>query len=80
MFVGDVQHDLGVAWILPAYHQYRLPLCCRVMVEISLSPTFDSSPDIFKAKRHHIVIVESMRSDEGCFFLIWGVHGDLVIT
>ena len=35
MFVGDVQHDPGAAWILLAYHQYRLPLCYRVTVETS---------------------------------------------
>ena len=39
MSVGDAQRDLGAAWILPAYHQYRLPLSYRVTVEISSSPT-----------------------------------------
>ena len=41
MSVEDVQRDPGAAWILPAYHQYRLPLCYRVMVETSSSPTSD---------------------------------------
>ena len=41
MSVGDAQHDPGAAWILPAYHQYRLPLCYRVTVETSSSPTSD---------------------------------------
>ena len=44
MFAGDVQRDLGVAWILPAYHQCRLPLCFRVTVETSSSPTSDRWP------------------------------------
>ena len=44
MSVGDVQRDPGVAWILPAYHQYRLPLCHRVTVKTSSSPTSDRLP------------------------------------
>ena len=44
MSAGDVQLDPGVAWILPAYHQYRLPLCHRVTVETSSSPTSDRWP------------------------------------
>ena len=44
MSIGDVQRDLGFAWILPAYHQYRLPLCYRVTVETSSSPTSDRWP------------------------------------
>ena len=41
MSIGYVQRDPGVAWIFPAYHQYRLPLCYRVTVETSSSPTSD---------------------------------------
>ena len=41
MSVRDVQRDPGVAWILLAYHQYRLPLCYQVTVETSSSPTSD---------------------------------------
>ena len=41
MSVGDAQRDSGAAWILPVYHQYRLPLCCRVTVGTSSSPTSD---------------------------------------
>ena len=44
MSVGDAQRDPGAAWILPAYHQYRLPLCYRVTVETSSSLTFDRWP------------------------------------
>ena len=44
MSVGDDQRDPGAAWISPAYHQYRLPLCCRVTVETFLSPTSDRLP------------------------------------
>ena len=44
MSVGDAQCDPGVAWILLAYHQYRLPLCYRVTVETSSSPTSDRWP------------------------------------
>ena len=44
MSVGDAQHGPGAAWILPAYHQYRPPLCYRVTVETSSSPTSDSWP------------------------------------
>ena len=44
MSVGDAQRDPGATWILPAYHQYRLPLCYRVTVETSSSPTFDRWP------------------------------------
>ena len=44
MSVGDAQRDPGVAWILPAYHQYRLPLCYRVTVETSSSLTTDRWP------------------------------------
>ena len=32
MSVGDALRDPGAAWILLAYHQYRLPLCYRVKV------------------------------------------------
>ena len=41
MSIGDAQCDPGTAWILPAYHQYRLPLCNRVMVETSSPLTSD---------------------------------------
>ena len=44
MSIGDVQRDLGAAWILPTYHQYRLPLCYRVTVETSSSLTSDRWP------------------------------------
>ena len=44
MSVGDVQCDPSDAWILPAYRQYRLPLCYQVTVETSLSPTSDRWP------------------------------------
>ena len=44
MSVGDVLCDPDIAWILLAYRQYRLPLCYRVMVETSLSPTSDRWP------------------------------------
>ena len=44
MSVGDVQRDPGAALILPAYHQYRLPLCYRVTVETSSSPTSNRWP------------------------------------
>ena len=44
MFVGDAQHDPGAAWILPAYHQYRLSLCYRVTVETSSTSTSDRWP------------------------------------
>ena len=44
MSVGDVQRDSSDVWILPAYRQYRLPLCYRVTVETSLSPTSDRWP------------------------------------
>ena len=44
MFVGDAQRDPGAAWILPAYHQYILPLCYRVTVETSSSQTSDKWP------------------------------------
>ena len=44
MSVGDAQCDPGAAWILPAYHQYRLPLCYRVTVETSSSLTSDKWP------------------------------------
>ena len=44
MPIGDGQHDPGVAWILPVYHQYRLPLCCRVTIETSSSLTSDKWP------------------------------------
>ena len=44
MFIGDAQRDLGAAWILLAYHQYRLPLFYQVKVETSLSPTSDRWP------------------------------------
>ena len=43
MSVGDAQRDPGTAWILPAYHQYKLPLFYRVTVETSSSPTYDRS-------------------------------------
>ena len=46
MSVGDVQCDLGAAWILLAYRQYRLPLCYRVTVETSLSLTLIGGPCI----------------------------------
>ena len=39
MSVGDEQHDPGSAWILLAYHQYRLPLCFRATGGTSWSPT-----------------------------------------
>ena len=41
---GDVQRDPSAAWILLAYHQYRLPLCYRVTVETSFSSTSDRWP------------------------------------
>ena len=44
MSIGDVQSDPGAAWILLAYHQYRLPLCYRVMVKTFSSPTSDRWP------------------------------------
>ena len=44
MSVRDEQCDPSVAWILPAYHQYRLPLCWRVTVGTSSSPTSDRWP------------------------------------
>ena len=44
MFVGDTQSDPGSSWILPAYHQYRLPLCYRLMVKTSSLPTSDRWP------------------------------------
>ena len=44
MSVGDAQRDLGTAWILQGYHQYRLPLCYLVTVETSSSPTSDRWP------------------------------------
>ena len=75
MFVGDVQCDTGAAWILLAYRQYRLPLCYRVTVKISSSPTFDRFPSILQSERHHIITVESMGSDERCFFRIRGFMG-----
>ena len=37
MSIEDAQCDPGAAWILPACHQYRLPLCYRVTVETSSS-------------------------------------------
>ena len=44
MSIGDEQRDPGAAWILLAYHQYRLPWCYRVTVETSSSPTSDRWP------------------------------------
>ena len=44
MSVGDLPCDPGTAWILLAYHQYRLPLCYRVMVKTSSSPTSYKRP------------------------------------
>ena len=44
MSIEDAQRDPGAAWILQAYHQYRLPLCYRVTVETSSSPTSDRWP------------------------------------
>ena len=44
MSVGDDQHDTGAAWISLAYHQYRLPSCCRVTVKTFSSPTSDKFP------------------------------------
>ena len=44
MSVEDAQRDPGAAWILPAYHQYRLPLCYRVTVETSSSLISDRWP------------------------------------
>ena len=44
MFVRDVQRDPGAAWILLAYHQYRLSLCYQVTVKTSSSPTSDRWP------------------------------------
>ena len=44
MSVGDVSRDPGTAWILLAYHQFRLKLCYRVMVKTSSSPTSDRWP------------------------------------
>ena len=44
MSVRDAQRDPGAAWISLAYHQYRLPLCYRVTVETSSSPTSDRWP------------------------------------
>ena len=44
MSVGDAQRDPGATWILPAYRQYRLPLCYRLTVKPSSSPTFDRWP------------------------------------
>ena len=44
MSVGDAQRDLGAAWILPTYHQYRLPLCYQLTVKTSSSPTFNRWP------------------------------------
>ena len=44
MSMGDVQRDPSVAWILPAYHQCRLPLYYQVTVETSSSPTSDRWP------------------------------------
>ena len=44
MSVGDARRGLGAAWILLAYHQYRLPLCYRVTIETSSSPTSDRWP------------------------------------
>ena len=41
MSAVDARRDPGVAWILPAYRQYRLPLCFRGTGETSLSPTSD---------------------------------------
>ena len=44
MSVGDVPRDSGATCILLAYRPYRLPLCYRVPVETSSSPTFDRWP------------------------------------
>ena len=44
MSIGDDQHDPGTAWISLAYHQYRLPSCYQVTVEIFSSPTSDRLP------------------------------------
>ena len=44
MSIGDAQRDPGSAWILPTYHQYRLPLCYRVTVETSSLPTSNRWP------------------------------------
>ena len=44
MSVGDAQRDRGAAWSLLAYHLYRLPLCYRVTVGTSSSPTSDRWP------------------------------------
>ena len=44
MSIGDAQRDPGAAWILLAYHQYRLPLCYQVTIETSSSPTSNRWP------------------------------------
>ena len=44
MSIGDVQRDLGAAWILLAYRQYRLPLCYQVTVETFSSPSSNRWP------------------------------------
>ena len=51
MSVGDAQCDPGDVWILLAYHQYRLPLCCRVTVRTSSSPTSDRWPHHFLSRK-----------------------------
>ena len=51
MSVGDVQRDLGAAWILLAYHQYRLPLFYQVTVETSSSPTSDRWPQHYLSRK-----------------------------
>ena len=51
MSVGDAQRDSGATWILPAYHQYRIPLCYRVTVGTSSSPTFDRLPQHFLSQK-----------------------------
>ena len=44
MSVGDDQRDRGAAWVSLAYHQYRVPSCCRATVETFSSPTSDKLP------------------------------------
>ena len=44
MSVADAQRDPSVAWILPVYHQYRIPLYYRVTVKTSSSQTSDRWP------------------------------------
>ena len=83
MSVRDVQRDPGAAWVLPAYHQYRLSLCYQVTIETSSPPTSDRWPlHSLSRKTLHCnkLTIKSMGSDERCFFCIRGVHGDLVIS